>query len=47
MPRPRRKKLVGESLIPGLRMEPDLARAFVIYADTQTEAHVELIVEFT
>ena len=39
MPRPRRKKLVGESLVPGLRMEPDLARAFIQYAHSHAEHH--------
>ena len=39
MPRQRRPKTVGKALIPGLRMDPDLARAFTHYAETQAEAH--------
>lgn len=39
MSRPRRKKLVGEALIPGLRMDPELARAFLVYAESHAEMH--------
>jgi cytochrome c-type biogenesis protein CcmH/NrfG len=36
---PRTARFVGESIVRGLRLEPDLAEALKRYAETQAKAH--------